>query len=242
MSRRAIAVNPTAARAYLASQVNTPTFSAFQQYCNANGHDSGQISRVRWSVLYSSVFVQWSAAGVPTLTSNRLYAQPLGSTDATAGVLTDNETNLSQAGKMPNGQSFAAKQHGFDLYLHTLGAAGPATQILVAQAMMEIANSVTSRLLTGSETSQIWGPIAAHMLGTYAIQALPAAAQASGFPQGNSPRVGVPMTPELVLQPGEAFAVEVNARVPLPTVAAMQGSIVGIRHWFIGETRTAVDG
>ena len=181
-----------------------------------------------------------SGAGAPTLTANRLYSQPLGATDATFGTLTDRETNLSAANKMPNGQSFLVREHGFDLFVHTLGAA--ATPDLVNNAMLEIANAVTCKLLTGSETQQIWGPIQNLMLGGYGSNATPAAGIGVGFPQGGARNQGVIVEPKLVLEPGQSFSVEVNLRGTVATVANMANTVIGIRHQFIGQTRTAVDG
>lgn len=244
MARTALTLNPSATRAFIANAATAQpaTFRAFEQYCQANGHESGTISRVRRAQLYSTVAIAYSGGGVgaPTLTANRLYSQPLGATDATFGTLTDRETNLSAANKMPNGQSFLVREHGFDLFVHTPQAA--ATPDLIANAMLEIANSLTAKLLTGSETTQIWGPLQNQMLGGYGVNATPAAAIATGFPQGGARNQGIEMEPMLALEPGQTFSVEVNSRGTLSTVAALAGVIIGVRHSFFGQTRTAVDG
>jgi hypothetical protein len=242
MARTALTLNPSATRAFVANAATAQpaTFRAFEQFCQANGHDSGSISRVRNAQLYSTVAISYSGAGVPTLTANRLYSQPLGATDATFGTLTDRETNLSAANKMPNGQSFLVREHGFDLFVHTGAAA--ATPDLITNALLEIANSLTAKLLTGSETTQIWGPIQNQMLGGYGVNATPAAAIATGFPQGGARNQGLSVEPMLALEPGQTFSVEVNSRGTLSTVANMAGVIIGVRHSFFGQTRTAVDG
>ncbi len=239
---RSMIVNPESARDFVAAAARQApaTFNAFQQYCQANNRDSGVISRVRWAQLYSSVSIAYAAGpGIPVIGGTRLYTEPLGSVGP-AGVITDRETNLTSAGKLPNGQSFAVASHGFDVYVQTLAAAS--TPDILNFCIAEIMNGFTARLLTGSETVQIWGPIAGHAYGTYGTGAAATAATAVGFPTGNAARLGVPVEPGLVIEPGQSFSVEVNLRGALSAVAAMGGTTLGLRHWFCGATRTAVDG
>ena len=156
------------------------------------------------------------------------------------GTLTDRETNLSAANKMPNGQAFEVASHGFDLYVHTPVVA--ATTILVQNTMIQLLNGITCSLLTGSETKQIWGPISAHMIGSAVNYTSAVAASEASPPTSSAARAGIPVEPRLVLEPGMSFSIEVALRALPAVIAGNAGLIVGLRHWFFGQTRTAVDG
>jgi len=243
-------INPSAAAKFVSNAARTkaPVFSAFQQFCDRTGEDAGGIVRVRWSTLYSTVSLSYGAGGVPALDSTRLYQQTLGSTDAVMGTMTDRETNINSAGKMANGQSFRATAHGFDVFLHTQAAA-PVLPDAIENAILDFVTHGTCKLITGSETQQIWGPLTPYMVGTYGVtrgasptQAAGSAAVSGGGVTGWSPRTWVDLDPFVILEPGQSFAVEVNTRGLMTTIAANAGLVLGIRHWFAGQTRTEVDG
>ncbi len=238
---------PTAAASFLKSRlVQDPALrQAYIDHCERTGEptEPGVPVRVRYAHRYSTVFVTYDAAGAPTVQGTRLYAAALGDTVAGfATPLTIRFTNVRQSGKLDNEQAFIALGHGFRVVYVTPPASAEAQAII----RNNLLDQVAATLDTGTETSNIWGPLSIMALGESAavgvLGDLGAGAQLSALGGSFVGSRFQKLAPPQVFHPGSGMGVELTFPNTLPTDVRFANAVVGIQHVMAGYTKTVVDG
>ncbi len=241
------AVPPDTAKAYLSNLVNRNSGhrAGLDQYCRRMGVQ-GNLVRVRWGTLYSTVALQWDAAGLaPSQFSSVLYAQGQNDIDTVLGQLGLFETNLRQGAKMDSSQQIISKKHGFAAEIRKAAAVTVDNQALALQAIW---GATAVQLQTGVQTFQDWGP----------IQQFPGL-QRSISNGGAAPSVSVNaspqgwqslavLTPELTFGAGQTFRLPLLLRqvagggTVLPEGVGFEDLEVTVRHTFYGRLVTTITG
>jgi hypothetical protein len=211
----------------------------------------GEIVRVRADYRYSTVGMEWDAAGNPPTGLNDLYAIGSGGQDPVLGQMTQLWTNVETGGKQDSSEIFKAYRHGFALFPVDVPLAVNVADN-VAVALSALATFLSTSLKTGTQTIQLWGPIRNQPGINQGFQnggATPSIVQAASTQGWQSL---VELAPPVDLGAGSNYKVLTAlqnvagpAGAPFPTLPAnleLGGLKIALAHVFYGRTITGITG